>query len=103
MSKEKPTVNVKQVNEHQPYSIIRVLESFPRLLTVDDLAAILGLSPTTIYRMAQRKQIPSLIIGGSRRFDPAAIGMHFRKKAPESAAAARSQVAGQGAGLNLSA
>ncbi len=57
-------------------------------MTVDELAALLRKSSCTVYRLAQKKQLPSLVIGGSRMFDPAALGMHFRKKSPASAAAA---------------
>ena len=57
-------------------------------MTVDELAHLLRKSASTVYRMAQKRQIPSLLIGGSRMFDPAALGMHFRKKSPASAAAA---------------
>jgi excisionase family DNA binding protein len=71
------------------YSLINHLEEFRRLMSVEDVAAVLDVSKFTVYRMAQNKQIPSFIVGGQRRFDPAALAMHFRKKSPESAAAAR--------------
>lgn len=78
-----------QITSAKPWSLVAHLETFQRLLTIDDVAQVLQLSKTTVYRMAQRKQLPSLLIGGSRKFDPAALAMHFRKKSPESAAAAR--------------
>jgi excisionase family DNA binding protein len=71
------------------WSLIAAIEAHRGLLTIDDVAAVLQISKSTAYRMAQRKQLPSLIIGGVRKFDPAALSMHFRKKSPESAAAAR--------------
>lgn len=58
-------------------------------MSVEDVAEVLGVSKFTIYRMAQKKQLPSIIIGGQRRFDPAVMAMHFRKKSPEMVAAAR--------------
>jgi excisionase family DNA binding protein len=73
----------------KPYSFIGALESYKGLMTVEEVAGVLGVSRFTVYRMAQRKQLPSLVIGGSRKFDPAALAMHYRKKSPESAAAAR--------------
>lgn len=76
-------------NSPQPWSLIATIESYNRLMTIDDVVEVLGLSRSTVYRIAQKKQIPSLIIGGCRRFDPAALGLHYRKKSPESAAAAR--------------
>jgi excisionase family DNA binding protein len=72
-----------------PWSLVGKIEAHTGLMTVPEVAEILRVSEWTVYRMAQLKKIPSLIVGGSRRFDPAALGMHFRKKSPESAAAAR--------------
>jgi excisionase family DNA binding protein len=77
------------VKQSGPWSFIAEIEAHAGLMTVDEVAEVLRTSKFTIYRMAQRKQLPSLVIGGSRRFDPAALGMHFRKKSPESAAAAK--------------
>jgi excisionase family DNA binding protein len=59
------------------------------LLTVEEVAAIFRLSKFTDYRMVKRKQIPCLLIGGSRRFDPKTLGYWARKKDPMLAAAAR--------------
>lgn len=75
--------------ESTAWSFIRAIELHSGLFTVAELATVLRKSECTVYRLAQRKQIPSLIIGGTRYFEPAALGMHFRKKSPESAAAAR--------------
>ena len=63
----------------EPWSLVIAIEDHKGPITVEGLAAILGKSPTTIYRMAQRKQLPSHMVSGSRLFDPAALGMHFRK------------------------
>lgn len=73
----------------QPWSFIAAIEAYQRLMLIEDVAEVLGLSKSTVYRMAQKKQIPSLVIGGCRKFDPAALAMHYRKKSPDSAAAAR--------------
>ena len=79
------------INPHsvKPYSFITSLESHQGLMSVEEVAKVLSISKFTVYRMAHRKQLPSLVIGGSRKFDPAALAMHYRKKSPESAAAAR--------------
>jgi excisionase family DNA binding protein len=79
---------MRQSETTSPWSLIAEIEAHVGLLTVEALADLLQMSKYTVYRMAQRKQIPSIVISGSRRFDPAAIGMYFRKKSPESAAAA---------------
>jgi excisionase family DNA binding protein len=71
------------------YSFIASLEEARGLMSVEEVARILGVSRFTVYRMAQRKQLPSLLIGGQRKFDPAALALHYRKKSPESAEAAR--------------
>lgn len=71
------------------WNLINELESHRGLYTVAELASVLGKSPWTIYRMANRKQIPSLIISGSLMFDPSTLGMHYRRKYPQLAEAAR--------------
>lgn len=86
-------IETNTAGEAKPWSLVAQIESHRGLMTIDDVARVLGASNTTVYRMAQRKQIPSLIIGGKRKFDPAALGMHYRKKSPESAAAARAVTA----------
>lgn len=72
-----------------PFSIIDALAGFKRLMTVDEVAALFGRSESTIYRLAQRKQIPSLIISGSRMFDPATVAMWLTRKDPQLALAAQ--------------
>lgn len=59
------------------YSFIASLESYKGLTSIEEVAEVLSVSKFTVYRMAQRKQLPSLVIGGSRKFDPAALAMHF--------------------------
>lgn len=58
-------------------------------MSVEDVAEVLAVSKFTVYRMAQNKKLPSILVGGQRRFDPAVLAMHFRKKSPEMVAAAR--------------
>jgi excisionase family DNA binding protein len=86
-------IDTNTAGETKPWSLVARIESYQGLMTIDDVAEVLGVSDTTVYRMAQRKQIPSLIIGGRRKFDPAALGMHYRRKSPESASAARAVTA----------
>jgi hypothetical protein len=71
------------------WNLITELESHRGLYTVAELAKVLRKSASSVYRMAWTKQIPSLIIGGSRMFDPATLAMHFRRKYPQLAEAAR--------------
>jgi excisionase family DNA binding protein len=71
------------------FNILLALESARGLLTVREVAELLGKSPFTIYRMAEKRQIPSLMIGGSRCFDPSVLAMWLSKKEPSLATAAR--------------
>jgi excisionase family DNA binding protein len=71
------------------FNILLQLEAFPRLLSVDDVAEVLQLSKYTVYRMAQKKQIPSMILGGTRKFDPSVLVGWLCKKDPGLAVAAR--------------
>jgi excisionase family DNA binding protein len=59
------------------------------MITVEEVSDLLNTSTDTIYRMARRKQIPSAMIGGSRRFDPATLAAWLGKKDPSMMAAAR--------------
>ncbi len=72
-----------------PFSVINALAGFTRMLTVDEVSELIGLSSCTVYRMAQRKQIPSVILSGSRRFDPATISMWLARKDPQLSVAAQ--------------
>ena len=71
------------------FNILLALESARGLLTVRDVAALLGRSSWSVYRMAERRQIPSLMIGGSRVFDPSVLALWLAKKEPTLAVAAR--------------
>lgn len=73
----------------QPFNLIAKLESIEGLLNVDEVAGILGLSKFTIYRMAQKRQIPCMMFGGTRKFDPSTLIVWLCKKEPQLAVAAR--------------
>lgn len=73
----------------EPFNIINVLSAVRRLLTVDEIAELLGKSPSTIDRMVRKKQIPAVMISGSWRFDPSTIILWLIKKEPQLAVAAR--------------
>jgi excisionase family DNA binding protein len=45
------------------------------MLSVDQVAELFGKSSATIYRMAQKRQIPSIMLGGSRMFDPSTLAL----------------------------
>jgi len=71
------------------FNILLALESVHRMLTVREVAELLQKSHFSIYRMAQRRQIPSLMIGGTRYFDPSVLALWLSKKEPSLATAAR--------------
>ena len=73
----------------QPFNLIIALEQEPGLMSIERVAALLDSSVSTVYRKAQKKQLPSMMIGGSRKFDPSVLSMHFGKKYPDMLAAAR--------------
>jgi len=48
-----------------PFNILTALYSLNGLLSVEEVAEMFGKSPDTVYRMAQKRQIPSFMFGGS--------------------------------------
>lgn len=85
----KKTIPEEPHEEPKVYNILIALESIRRMLTVREVADLLQKSQFSIYRLAQRRQIPSLMIGGTRYFDPSVLAMWLSKKEPSLAAAAR--------------
>ena len=72
-----------------PFNVISRLEAVGRLLSVDEVAEVLSLSKFTIYRMSQKRQIPSLMLGGTRKFDPSTLIAWLAKKEPQLTVVAR--------------
>jgi excisionase family DNA binding protein len=72
-----------------PFNILNALQAVRGLLSVGELADLFGKSPATIYRMAQKRQIPSIMLGGSRMFDPSTLALWLTRKEPLLAVAAR--------------
>ena len=44
-----------------------------RLLTVDDVAAWLGMPRAAVYRLVRESRLPAVAVGRYLRFDPVAI------------------------------
>jgi excisionase family DNA binding protein len=72
-----------------PYNILSALQAVRGLLSVSQVAEMFGKSRATIYRMAQKRQIPSIMLGGSRMFDPSTLVLWLTRKEPLLAVAAR--------------
>ncbi len=56
----------------------------PVLLTVDELATFLKVSPHTIYYWVGRKELPTIRMGKHLRFDRDGVLAHFRSLAVNS-------------------
>jgi len=65
------------------FDIISALESKTGLLTVNDVASILSISTGTVNRMIRTRKIPSFLVGGNRKFDPAQLIRWVVKKNPK--------------------
>ena len=75
------------------WSMLEAIDQHRKATTAKDLAPILNLTAKTIYKMAKRNDIPSIVMGGSVRFDPRSVGMWLRRKDPMLAKAMKSQAA----------
>ena len=62
------------------FDLLTVLESKTNLLTIPDVAKILGISQSSVHRLIAKRQIPSFLLGGMRRFDPAQLHRWIIKK-----------------------
>lgn len=71
------------------FNILIELQGIRHMMSADEIATLLQRSVFTIYRMANRGQIPFIRIGGSKMFDPSVIAMWLTKKDPTLAIAAR--------------
>lgn len=71
------------------FNVITKLNLYDRLLVADEVVEIFGLSKTTVYRMSESGQMPSVMLGGSRRYDPSALAMWVASKEPRIAKASR--------------
>ena len=65
------------------FDLISVLESKTELMTVDEVASIFSISKGTVNRMIRTRKIPSFLIGGNRKFDPAQLIRWVVKKNPK--------------------
>src|ERR1035438_915438 len=71
------------------FNILAKLGAITHLMSVAEVAIILGCSEEKIYRMAARHKIPNVLIGGARCFDPSTLIVWLTKKEPQLAVAAR--------------
>jgi excisionase family DNA binding protein len=50
-----------------------------RLLTAEEAAGYLGLAVDTIYKKARLRELPSVRVGRSLRFDVEALGLYIKQ------------------------
>jgi excisionase family DNA binding protein len=55
----------------------------PKLLTIDEVANLLGISPTGVRRLQQQRNIPFVKVGGSVRFLLEDVISYVRKQRVE--------------------
>lgn len=60
-------------------------QSLPPVMNVEEVAAYLRVAPVTIYRLAQRGEIPSAKVGRSWRFQREAIDQWLAEQAATAA------------------
>jgi excisionase family DNA binding protein len=63
-------------------TLIQVLESREKALTVQEVAELLGVSDKHIYKMTADGTLPAFYVGRSVRLDPQDIADWLRKKKP---------------------
>ena len=51
----------------------------PKLLTVDEVAEILRVSKMTVYRLAEKRELPSVKVGRSIRIVEDGLDMYLRR------------------------
>jgi excisionase family DNA binding protein len=52
-------------------------EEDPDIMTADEVAELLHIHPTTVYRLVKQRRIPAFRVGGDYRFNREAID-HWR-------------------------
>ncbi len=75
------------------WSMLEEIETHRKPMTAKELGPILNVHPKTLYKMAHRNDIPSVMIGDCVRFDPRSVALWLRRKDPMLATAAKSVTA----------
>jgi hypothetical protein len=65
----------------KPRSIADTIEAFGRMLTVKELAPLLGESPKTLYARVKRGAQPAILLGAAVKFDPYVTAEWLRSQA----------------------
>ena len=65
------------------FDFLAALERSTSMLTVHQVAEMLHVSDKTIQRLISKRDIPSVLVGGQRRFDPKVLSWWYLKKSPQ--------------------
>ena len=60
-------------------SLPQRFEGIRRAITASEVAALLAVSPITVYKMAKAGRMPSFRVGTAVRFDPRAVAEWLRE------------------------
>lgn len=74
------------------FDILNHLEASNGLLSFAEVRAMLGISERALRTMVADKSIPSLLIGGQRKFCPSALHRWIIKKCPQMASSRGSKL-----------
>jgi len=61
------------------FSLPQRIEGIRRAITASEVAALLSISPITVYKMAKAGRMPSFRVGTAVRFDPRALAEWLRE------------------------
>jgi excisionase family DNA binding protein len=67
------------------FDLLTFLEESEKLLSFSAVRAALNVSERTLRKMVAERTIPSILVGGLRRFDPATLHRWAVKRCPEMA------------------
>jgi excisionase family DNA binding protein len=65
------------------FDIISQIEAQEDFLSVKELCSLLSISRSSLNRLIVNSEIPSLMIGGQRKFNPGSIKRWLIRKSPE--------------------
>jgi excisionase family DNA binding protein len=65
--------------------LLEELEKRSSALKVAEVAAMFGVTPQHIYKMAASGELPSFRVAGAVRFDPQDLALWLTRKAPRTA------------------
>ena len=65
------------------FDLLERLNQTTAMLSVKEVAELFGVSTKTVQRMISKRDIPSVLVGGQRRFDPKVLYWWYAKRSPD--------------------